>query len=690
MVPHVSQNAPRALLRAYCAGTSSSAVRAYSCSRRSIRHTTSSPYSSSALALTTASSALPTRPRSLETNAASRTHARRSFLTASDRSLPEDIAVLGGGLTGLTTAYYLTRFHPDAKITIYESQARVGGWVDTQQFEVTTLEDNEETISFERGARVVTPQSSLTRWEDFVLYDLIAQLGLVDESVSLRKDDPVLSNRYIYYPDHLVNLPGSLPSDFFGRLKSYLSIAYKLLTEPVFTGVIGSAVTATLNTNKRNAEAARQLLAEGQRSTSHAIADLKDMTMGEYFESLLGRPDAINNLQSALVHGIWGGDVWKLSMREGTFQQALIADKHGATPLIAVKDHDLLSGRDIAARNESAVTLMANHYNSEVGYISFRNGFSTLTDALADALKSNPNVTIKAGTPVTSIRYEQGKAVVVAPEQAGSTTVGEVKYDKVISSLYSGSLGKLTGDALPTLKNHSTAVTIQIVNLWYPNPSLTANYPGFGYLIPQSVPAENNPHAALGVIFDSDRDAAADIPERKFAQGTKLTVMLGGHYWDYLDADSWPDAKEATAMAMDTVHRQLGIPPTEPVFTSTKVCRECIPQHLVGHRERMAKAHTELYDAFRGTLAVVGSSYTAPGVLPSLKAGRDIALQVSGQGYKLDENTQYDMMYGMPHVGETGLGRFVGKNETYRLFDKKRLPYRYGNTKAVKAGEWPL
>lgn len=173
MVPHVSQNAPRALLRAYCAGTSSSAARAYSCSRRSIRHTTSSPYSSSALALTTASSALPTRPRSLETNAASRTHARRSFLTASDRSLPQDIAVLGGGLTGLTTAYYLTRFHPDAKITIYESQARVGGWVDTQQFEITTLEDNEETISFERGARVVTPQSSLTRWEDFVLYDLV-------------------------------------------------------------------------------------------------------------------------------------------------------------------------------------------------------------------------------------------------------------------------------------------------------------------------------------------------------------------------------------------------------------------------------------------------------------------------------------------------------------------------------------
>lgn len=176
MVPHVSNTAPRALLRAYCARTSCRPAHALSSPRQTVRHTTrhiSRPLSSSAQALPIPSASLPTRPRWLEANAASLHRIRRRYATASHPDLPSDIAVLGGGLTGLTTAYYLTRFHPDAKITVYESQDRVGGWIDTEKVEVTTLAGTDETISFERGARVVSPQSSLTRYEDFVLYDLV-------------------------------------------------------------------------------------------------------------------------------------------------------------------------------------------------------------------------------------------------------------------------------------------------------------------------------------------------------------------------------------------------------------------------------------------------------------------------------------------------------------------------------------
>lgn len=177
MVPHVASNAPRALLRAYCARTSCKAVRAYNQPRQTGgSHTTrqvSRLFSSSAPALTTTGSALPTRPRWLEANSIPLSRNRRSYATASGSELPSDIAVLGGGLTGLTTAYYLTRFNPEAKITIYESQARVGGWIDTEKVQVTTLAGSDETISFERGARVVSPQTSLTRYEDFVLYDLV-------------------------------------------------------------------------------------------------------------------------------------------------------------------------------------------------------------------------------------------------------------------------------------------------------------------------------------------------------------------------------------------------------------------------------------------------------------------------------------------------------------------------------------
>lgn len=260
------------------------------------------------------------------------------------------------------------------------------------------------------------------------------------------------------------------------------------------------------------------------------------------------------------------------------------------------------------------------------------------------------------------------------------------QYNKVISTLYSGTLANLTGDALPTLKG-SKAVTMQVVNLWYPEPHLNAATAGFGYLIPKSVPVENNPHSALGVLFDSDREIAAGIPENDqvlesggmdSSQGTKLTVMLGGHHWDWIPAEDWPDAKEATEMAIDTVERQLGIPKTEEVFSSSKVCREAIPQQFVGHRSRMEKAHHELEAAFGGKLAVAGGSYTAPGVLPSLKAARDIALQVSGRGYKLRDGS----MTGMEHVGDTGLARFAG-NEWLKVMKRTDMPFRFGNETPV-------
>lgn len=232
------------------------------------------------------------------------------------------------------------------------------------------------------------------------------------------------------------------------------------------------------------------------------------------------------------------------------------------------------------------------------------------------------------------------------------------------------------------------AVTIQVVNLWYPTPGLNAPNTGFGYLIPGSVPAENNPHAALGVLFDSDREALRGPPQdprvlkagrMDTMTGTKFTVMLGGHHWDWLPRDSWPDAQQAAEMAKDTVRRQLGIPESAEfgVVASTKVCRECIPQQYAGHRVRMRAAHEELLAAFRGKLTVAGGSYTPPGVLPSLRAGRDVAMHVAGHGYL---NLPKERVEPLKHVGETGLEWATLGGYSLMPLMKKDVPFRYGNT----------
>lgn len=64
----------------------------------------------------------------------------------------KNIAVLGGGITGLTTAFNLTQDIPDAKITIYERQENLGGWINS---ELVGVDDGE--VLFEWGPRTLRP-----------------------------------------------------------------------------------------------------------------------------------------------------------------------------------------------------------------------------------------------------------------------------------------------------------------------------------------------------------------------------------------------------------------------------------------------------------------------------------------------------------------------------------------------------
>lgn len=63
-----------------------------------------------------------------------------------------DIAVLGGGITGLASAYYLSRSLPNARITLFEASSRLGGWLHSKQVDVSN-----GSIVFEQGPRNLRP-----------------------------------------------------------------------------------------------------------------------------------------------------------------------------------------------------------------------------------------------------------------------------------------------------------------------------------------------------------------------------------------------------------------------------------------------------------------------------------------------------------------------------------------------------
>ncbi|KAH0498819.1 hypothetical protein TgHK011_006049 [Trichoderma gracile] len=500
--------------------------------------------------------------------------------------LPADanVAVLGGGLTGLTTAYYLAKWlPPTAKITLLEASDRLGGWIKTDRVPVK-VGGVEGVVSFERGPRSLSSLNKSTwRFDDLVLWDLALDLGL---KVVSPPDKP----RYIYYPDHLVPLPPHTSLTTFA--------SEPLVLESLWAG-FGYLV--------------RRLFSR------KAGVPVQDLSIADWIQHITGSRAVAENLASAMVHGIYGGDIYTLSarsvldslywahylpalgpdVRHMALSEQVFMEAMGQDPLI----------RKLAQQPRGALL----HFGEA--------GMETLPIALADALKGQANVEVKLGAKVTSLEYESDT------EMMKIATTGQEsspeKYHKVISTLPSQHLARIT-DALPSLAS-SHAVSIMTVNIWYPQTNLKP--PGFGYLIPLSVPAEQNPERALGVFFDSDVGVRGpDEPA-----GTKLFVLMGGHYYDKKQQQKpgasvpVPSEEEAIEQAKRVLERHLGIPQSTPCFAMARLARECIPQYVCGHQDTMAAADEDLRDSFDGRLAVAGGSYAKIGAMGALRNGYDIA-----------------------------------------------------------------
>ncbi|UNI15171.1 oxygen-dependent protoporphyrinogen oxidase [Purpureocillium takamizusanense] len=505
----------------------------------------------------------------------------------------KSIAVVGGGLTGLTTAYYLAKQLPaSARITLYEGSDRLGGWIRTDRVDVD-VDGTRGTVGFERGPRTLSSlHLSTWRFDDLVLYDLALDLGL---KIETPPDKP----RYVFYPDHLVTLPPAA------------SIA-EFVREPLFLESFWAGLGFLL----------RRLT----RSRSRAVP-LKDMSISEWLRDISMSRTVGDNIASAMVHGIYGGDIDLLSARsvfDRLYWGYYLPNMGPGVRQMTAREEVLMSS---FARDPQVRSMALKPKGSLLHFGGA--GMESLPLALADALEAQPNVEIRKGSPVSSISYDEGAHKVEITtardqqQQQQQQHTSPVAFDRVISTISSQDLARVTGDKLPILAD-THSVSIWTVNVWYPQQDLKP--PGFGYLIPRSVPREHNPERALGVFFDSDVGAATRSDE---PPGTKLFVLLGGHYYDSGPPPPETEA-DAISQAKALLERHLDIPASTPCFAMARFAKECIPQHFVGHHDRMMQADQELRDAFAGRLAVAGGSYSKIGAMGALRAGYDVATQTTG------------------------------------------------------------
>ena len=108
--------------------------------------------------------------------------------------MPPRVAILGGGISGLSTAYFLKRLLPySAEITLLESSDHPGGYIRTT---------NPNDFLFETGPRGFRPSRN-----GRAVLEMIEDLGLADQVCASSRE---AAARYIFMNGQVEKMPSSI------------------------------------------------------------------------------------------------------------------------------------------------------------------------------------------------------------------------------------------------------------------------------------------------------------------------------------------------------------------------------------------------------------------------------------------------------------------------------------------------
>lgn len=519
--------------------------------------------------------------------------------------------------------------------------------------------------------------------------DRNSQTGII----GIPRSHPAATNRFIYYPDRLVKMPGPSPN---GLIATLFNTVRSVLTEPIFKGVVWNVAA--------------------EASVATRADNVRDESVGSFISRRYGKTIA-DNLLSALFHGIYAGNIYNLSARtllpKLWYMENRDSDGNGInTEMLELmfKQQTLHSWETIKSANRASAddaslkdkdifhTLLQGMRQCSV--YTFVNGISGLTNNLTRELLDNKNVKVETGAKVSGISFDDTNRKFAVACAAGYKAAD---FDYVVSTLPPTTLATALSaeessktqhkSLISSLARSPKAVNVMVVNLYYESANLAVPR-GFGYLIPRSIPVPQNPERALGVIFgsetagprgeastiqamvmkaDFDRsdpqwkkiqesgdeqarlDHMANVTEvvdkqigQDSATGTKLAVMLGGHWWDGWSESDLPSENEGIEMAKSVIARHLSIT-EQPLVAKARMQRDCIPQYQIGYRDDMAQIHQNLVSDFGGRMKVTGVWWQGGvGLNDSVMGAREVSRAIR-EGWD----------------GETGLEKYVGEEKWY-------------------------
>jgi oxygen-dependent protoporphyrinogen oxidase len=519
------------------------------------------------------------------------------------------IAIVGGGIAGLTAAYEIARqarAGAPVEAVLFEASNRLGGLIDTVREGGFTVECGPDGwVSAKPWAR-----------------ELATELGLAGELIP-SNDDARRLWILLSTADHPAGRLVPVPDGFHRIVPSDLAA---LDRAPLFTKAAIAAYRA---------EPARA--AELRASAPAHDESVADFTLRHF------GPEVLARVAAPLLSGVFGGDVRNLSVRAVMPVFVQMERTHGS----------LIAALQRTTNNQQPATPI---------FTTLRSGLGTLIDRLVAAippqwLRLNTTVTaIEPSSNLTPHSSQLADKIDSPPWTVLTSTTGKHRgsdtFDAVLLATPLDATRRLltplditAAQLLPTESNSAVLVAFA-----YPDATRFPLPPGFGFLVPptQVEKASSRPDSEPGAPhLDSEMWVSTNpslllactfadqkFPHRVPPGGRLVRAFFGGLAADRIarcnnDEIAAIARLELARILNSTMPISAAAPTPAPVPALTVVRRwpNSLPQYAVGHPARVAELETRLR-ALPG-LTVLGNALHGVGLPDLIRDARQAARSVT-------------------------------------------------------------
>jgi oxygen-dependent protoporphyrinogen oxidase len=333
------------------------------------------------------------------------------------------IVIVGGGIAGLSAAYYATKKIPNAHIALIESSDRWGGKITTDR---AAFDDGQFIIEGGPDTFLATKPYATA---------LCKELGLGDR---LHGTNPKQKNTYVLHRNKLEPLPDGLammiPTNVQAMLKTHL------------VSWFGKARM-------------------GLDFLQPAKALNGDESLGAFVSRRLGR-EAYENLIEPLMSGIYAGDGDALSLAATFPYLRDLEIKYGSLARGALQMRKQSNGKSVQG--------------SRSAFLTPTTGLAEIVEALVEYLSSR-NVKLHLNTSVSRIsNFDSRYLVELETGDALSADSVILATPAYVSGSLVGSFNTELASALKSIPYASTAT----ISLAYRQSDLPRALNGYGYIIP--------------------------------------------------------------------------------------------------------------------------------------------------------------------------------------------------------------